>query len=171
MADIYRQPVDLALRYGTLPDSSLVALPVAPNHRRVLCASPAYIARHGTPGTPDDLGQHNCLTYLLGDYIHDRWRFFHGDLELSVQVSGDRTSDDGDVVRRWAIAGHGVAYKSSLDIAQDLRTGRLVRLCPEWEGESAPLNLLCAGRRRISPVVQALREHLAKHCAELLSSI
>lgn len=171
LADPYRQSVDLALRYGTLPDSSLVALPVAPNNRRMLCASPAYIARHGAPKAPDDLGKHNCLTYLLGDYVHDRWRFFRAGRELSIQVSGNRSTDDGDAVRRWAIAGQGVAYKSSLDIAGDLAAGRLVRLCPEWDGEPAPLNLICAGRRQVSPVVQALRADLAERCAELLSSI
>lgn len=171
LADIYRQPVDLALRYGTLPDSSLVALPVAPEHRRILCASPAYIARHGFPETPADLVRHNCLTYLLGDYVHDRWRFFRDGDESTVQVSGNRTSDDGDAVRRWAIAGQGVAYKSSLDVAHDLIAGRLVRLCPDWGGEPAPLSLLCASRRRISPVVQALRGYLAERCAALLSAI
>lgn len=169
-ADIYRHPVDLALRYGNLADSALVALPIAPDNRRILCASPAYIERHGRPETPNDLGGHNCLCFLLGDYVHDRWRFFQGDREFSVQVKGNRISDDGDVARRWAIAGQGIAYKSALDVAGDLRAGRLIRLCPGFTGEPAPLHLLCADRRQISPLVKALREFVAERCAGLLAT-
>jgi len=170
MADIYRQPVDLAFRYGKLPDSALVALPVAPGNRRILCASPAYLERHGVPGHPQELAQHNCLCFLLGDYVHDRWRFFQGDQELSVQVSGNRISDDGDAARRWAVAGHGIAYKSALDVAGDLSAGHLVRLCPALAGEPAPLHLLCADRRQISPLVKALRDFMAERCDQLLST-
>lgn len=167
-ADIFRQPVDLAFRYGKLPDSSLVALPVAPDNRRVLVASPAYLERHGAPAHPDELVGHNCLCFLLGEQVHDRWRFFRDGLELSVQVRGNRISDDGDVARRWALAGQGIAYKSGLDVAADLQAGRLLRLCPEFTGEPAPLHLLCADRRQISPVVRALREFVTGRCTQLL---
>lgn len=167
-ADIFRQPVDLAFRYGKLPDSSLVALPVAPDNRRVLVASPAYLERHGAPAHPDELVGHNCLCFLLGEQVHDRWRFFRDGQELSVQVRGNRISDDGDVARRWALAGQGIAYKSGLDVAADLQAGRLLRLCPEFTGEPAPLHLLCADRRQISPVVRALREFVTGRCTQLL---
>lgn len=170
-ADIYRHPVDLALRYGSLPDSSLVALPVAADNRRILCASPAYIASHGQPATPHQLVDHNCLCFLLGDEVHDRWRFTRDGDELSVQVRGNRIADDGDAARRWAIAGRGIAYKSALDVAGDLAAGRLRRLCPEFAGEAAALNLLCADRRQISPLVQTLRQFLAERCSSLLATI
>lgn len=170
-ADIYRHPVDLALRYGSLPDSSLVALPVAADNRRILCASPAYIASHGQPATPHQLVDHNCLCFLLGDEVHDRWRFTRDGDQLSVQVRGNRIADDGDAARRWAIAGRGIAYKSALDVAGDLAAGRLRRLCPEFAGEAAPLNLLCADRRQISPLVQTLRQFLAERCNSLLATI
>jgi len=170
IADVFRQPVDIALRYGPLPDSSLVALPVVADNRRVLCAAPSYLARAGTPETPAALAEHNCLCFMLGEYVHDRWRFFRAGRETSVQVSGDRSSDDGDAVRRWALAGRGVAYKSALDMVDDLRAGRLVRLCGDWAGESVPLNLICADRRQIGPAVHKLRAFLAERCAGLLSS-
>jgi DNA-binding transcriptional LysR family regulator len=171
LSDIYRQPVDLALRYGTLPDSNLVALPVAPQNRRILCAAPAYLLRAGVPTSPEALIDHNCLCFTLGDSVHDRWRFLREGRELSVHVRGNRVSDDGDAVRRWALAGYGIAYKSALDVADDLQDGRLVRLCAEWLGEAGPLNLICAERRQISPVVQELRGFLAERCAELLKKI
>lgn len=168
-ADIQRQPVDLALRYGNLPDSNFVALPVAPGNRRILCASPAYVERHGRPEHPRDLARHNCICFLLGDYVHDRWRLFRDGRESSVQVKGNRISDDGDAARRWAVAGQGVAYKSALDVAADLAAGRLIRLCPEWIGEPSPLHLLCSHRRQISPMVKALREFTAERCARVLA--
>jgi len=167
-ADIYRQPVDLAIRYGKLPDSSLIALPIAPDNRRILCASPDYIQRHGCPEHPEELPRHNCLRYFLGETVHDRWHFFQGEQELSIQVQGNRISDDGDVVHRWALAGKGIGYKSALDVAADLKAGRLIQLCPDFAGEPAPLNLLCASRHRISPLIKTLREFLIERCQTLM---
>lgn len=160
VSDLYRHPIDLALRYGAPPDSSLVALPIAPTNRRMLCAAPAYLQRHGEPANPAELAAHNCLCFALGDQMHDRWRFWRNGQESSIAVSGDRSADDGDAVRRWAVAGHGIAYKSELDIRPDLDAGRLVELCTDWVGELAPLNLMCADRRQLSASVQALRAFL-----------
>jgi len=167
IADIYSQPVDIALRYGRPPDSSLVALPIAPANRRILCASPAYLERFGTPGAPAALADHNCLSFSLGGMIHDRWRFFQQGKEESIQVHGNRVADDGDIVRLWALAGHGIAYKSQLDIMRELAAGSLVHLCQAWVGEPAPLNLMCADRRQLNPAVQLLREFLLERIAGL----
>lgn len=171
LADIYRQPVDLALRYGSLPDSGLVALPVAPGNYRVLCASPDYLAQHGVPQHPHDLLHHNCLRFMLGDEVHAAWRFSRDGALLSVAVTGRQVADDGDAVHRWALAGQGIAYKSALDVAGDLASSRLVRLLPDWQGEPAPLHLLCADRRQLSPVVQALRETLVAECGRRLAML
>ncbi len=167
LADVYSQPVDIALRYGLPPDSSLVALPIAPANRRVLCAAPAYLKRFGAPDSPAALFEHNCLSFALAGMIHDRWRFFRKGIEESVPVRGNRLADDGDIVRRWALAGHGIAYKSRLDIARELKTGSLIPLCTDWEGEPAPLNLMCADRRQLSPAVQLLREFLQERIGGL----
>ncbi|MGX8249834.1 LysR substrate-binding domain-containing protein, partial [Escherichia coli] len=92
-------------------------LPVAPDNRRVLCASPSYIARHGSPQSVEDLHQHNCLLYMLHGRAYDRWHFQDGKREVLMNVAGDRVCDDADVTRRWAVAGRGVVYKSWLDVA------------------------------------------------------
>lgn len=159
LADLYRQPVDIALRYGSADDSSLVALPLA-SSRRVVCASPAYFARHGVPKVPADLGRHNCLRLMLGDSLHDRWTFHAGKEAIAVGVSGDRVSDDGDLVRRWALEGKGVAYKSQLDVLGDLRSGRLLSALDDYVGEISPLCLVCVHRLMLSPAVKRLREFL-----------
>lgn len=168
VADVYRQPVDLALRYGAPADSGLIALPLLPANRRVLCAAPAYLQRCGRPQQPADLRSHNCLRFLLSDELHTRWRFHGAAGDSLVAVTGDRVSDDGDAVRRWAVAGRGIAYKSWLDVCSDVQAARLEVLLPDWRGEAAPLNLICADRRLLSPAVQALREFLTACCAQLL---
>lgn len=167
IADVFRQPVDVALRYGQPADANFVAIPVAANNRRVLCAAPEYLERAGTPQSLHDLDAHNCLCFMVGEYVHDRWRFFGADGESSVLVSGNRVADDGDAVRRWALAGQGIAYKAGLDVAEDLKAGRLVRLCEGWQGEPAPLNMICVDRRQLTPAVRELRDFLTARCAEL----
>lgn len=164
LADVYRQPVDVALRYGVPPDSALIALPIAPNNTRVLCASPAYVARRGMPQHPQEIAEHECLCYMLSDEVYDRWRFERDAKSLTVAVRSRRVADDGEVVRRWALAGQGIAYKSALDVVSDIAAGRLVRLCPEWTGEHSPLYLICPDRRHLSPAVQALRAYLQSKC-------
>ncbi|AYC31490.1 LysR family transcriptional regulator [Pseudomonas cavernae] len=169
VADLFRQPVDIAIRSGAPEDSSLVALPLAASNRRVLCGAPGYFARHGVPRQLDDLRRHNCLLYMLGERVHDRWSFTQGRRELSVAVSGDRVSDDADVVRRWAVAGQGLTYKSWLDVAADVQAGRLQLALGDYLGEPTPLNLLCAHRAQLSKPVRLLREFLQARCAELLA--
>jgi DNA-binding transcriptional LysR family regulator len=167
IADLFRQPVDVALRYGEPEDSSLIALPIVPDNRRVLCAAPSYLARHGEPQHVEQLAQHNCLLFMLGNRVHDHWHFHDGKREMSLTVHGDRFSDDADVVRLWAVAGAGVAYKSWLDVAADVQAGRLKLLMPELLGELAPLNLLCAHRAQLSKPVNLLCEMLRSRCSEL----
>lgn len=169
VTDLYRQPVDVAIRYGAPADSSLVALPLAPDNRRVLCAAPGYLAEHGEPRQPDDLREHNCLLYQLGGRVHDRWAFQRGRRSLTLTVAGDRVCDDADVVRRWALAGKGLVYKSWLDVAEDVRAGRLRLLLPEWQGEATPMNLLCTHRSQLTRPVTLLRAFVRERCDALLA--
>lgn len=78
-------------------------------------------------------------------------------------------SDDGEVVRRWANAGYGIAYKSALDVWTDIVAGRLVHVCPAWRGEHAPLYMICADRRHLSPAVQVLRGFLQEKVETLMA--
>ena len=160
VADLYRQPVDVALRYGVPEDSALVALPLAPDNRRVLCASPDYLARHGAPAAPQELRGRECLRFILGAAVHERWGFAQGGERQTVTVAGRWQSDDGEIVRRWALAGRGIAYKSRLDVLADLRAGRLLPLLEGYDTEQTPLFLVTPHRLMLSPAVVALRAHL-----------
>jgi DNA-binding transcriptional LysR family regulator len=169
-ADLIRQPLDAAVRYGTLPDSSLLAMKLVDNNRRALCAAPSYIKRHGAPTKVDDLRRHNCLRYVWSEQIHERWRFTLPGGDRSVAVTGNRISDDADAVRRWAIAGEGLVYKSRLDLIDDLKAGRLVELFPPEYCEPAPLHLVCAHRAQLTPAVNELTAFLRERCTTLLAS-
>ena len=165
-ADVYRDPVDVALRYGRSQDDSLVALPLVPDNRRLLAAAPAYLARQGTPRSLDELAGHACLLYQLHGRTHDKWSFElpEGGLR-QVAVSGPLQSDDAEVVHRWALAGEGILYKSWLELREDFQAGRLVRLLPELPGEALPLQLFCPHRRQFSPAVRQLHAWLSERFA------
>ncbi len=129
LTDVFKDPVDVAFRYGNNDDASFISLPVAPENRRVLVASPEWIARHGEPQTLEELSQHNALIYILRGRPFDRWSLSLDGVVQQQKVSGTVMSDDAEVIRRLAIAGEGIAYKSMLDVSDDLRAGRLRRCC------------------------------------------
>lgn len=163
MVDLFRDPVDVAIRYGANVDANYVALPLAPWNRRVLVASPEYVQRHGQPQTPDELLDHQCLLYLQTGRVYDKWNLGN----QTVQVSGPLFSDDADVVRRWALDGEGIAYKSWLDVSADIASGRLLVLLPEQPGETSPLSLVCPHRKQITPAVSQLYTWLSSQFAAL----
>jgi DNA-binding transcriptional LysR family regulator len=160
VSDMFKQPVDVAVRYGKPDDSTLIVLPLDEKNRRVLCSAPRYFQRYGRPVTPSDLSKHNCLRFALSDMVHSRWTFHHEGESTAVPVTGDLISDDGEIVHRWALEGLGIAYKSRLDVLDDLRAGRLEAVMEDFEGELAPLSLICTHRLVLSPTINALREFL-----------
>jgi DNA-binding transcriptional LysR family regulator len=116
---------DLAIRIGALKDSSLAARRLAPN-RRVICASPAYLEKHGAPARPEDLARHNCLT--TPDF-QANWEYRDPVGKRGVvRVSGRYACDNWEVLREWALAGLGIALKSTWDVHRQLEQGSLVPL-------------------------------------------
>lgn len=160
-ADLFREPVDVALRFGPLADSSLVALPILPQHRRLICASPDYLRRHGAPQTPADLVRHSILVYQPSGKRQVEWRLWRGEELIEVPLNGSYFTDDGEVARRWALAGHGVVRKSAIDVVADIRAGRLVQLLPEWRSDAVPINLVCPHRSQVSERVRQLQRFTA----------
>ena len=163
VTNLFRDPVDVALRYGWNEDANYIALPLAPWNRRVLVASPDYVTRHGTPTSVDDLTRHPCLLYLQNGRLHDRWELG----EKTVQVTGPLFSDDADVVRRWAVAGEGIAYKTWLDVYADVQAQRLVVLLPEIPGDVYPLSFACPHRGQMSRAVTQLYQWLNQQFSAL----
>ncbi|UXH81032.1 LysR family transcriptional regulator [Roseateles amylovorans] len=162
LTDLKRRPVDAAVRYGLPPSSSLVALPLLPDCRRILVAAPHYLALRGMPATPADMRDHEALRYVLADEVPDSWQMEIDGVAATLPLSGRRVADDGEVVKRWAIAGLGVAYKSWPDVAGELASGQLVHVNPHWRGALSPLNLVVPGRHQLSPAMRALRDELSR---------
>jgi DNA-binding transcriptional LysR family regulator len=131
--------IDLAIRIGALPDSSLMAKRLAP-HRRIVCASPDYLDRHGVPATPGELASHDSLRLSL--VPDDKWAFTRvGDKHPSpeqeiVELKGRFRGDDSESVLELALAGCGIAYLPTWLVSTALRDGRLVHLLAEWEART-----------------------------------
>lgn len=153
--DVVRDEVDLAIRYGALQDSGLVARPLA-SPKAVLCAAPAYLERRGIPLHPEELARHNCLIYMRGGQRHVMWQFARAGVKTEVRVSGDRSADDASLARDWARAGHGILLKTRLELETELASGALVALLSEWETETYPLHALLPSARFVPHRVRAL---------------
>ncbi|MDM0078204.1 LysR family transcriptional regulator [Variovorax sp. J2P1-59] len=164
--DVMRDEVDVALRFGALADSRLVARRLA-DSRPVLCASPDYLRRHPAPQVPQDLLQHNCLTFHRAGRRQRLWRFARDGHWTEVRVDGDRVVDDASLAREWAVAGRGITLKSALDVRQDEASGALVRLLPGWDTEPYPLHALLPSGRFVPARVRALVDFLALKFAAL----
>ena len=161
LIDLYRNPIDLVLRYGALADSNLVGRKLCDN-RRILVAAPDYLARHGRPERFEELSRRNCICFYRNGEIFNRWRLLHRGQQREISVSGDRAADDGALVRKWALAGHGIAYKSGLDVQGDLAAGRLVDLFPDADYEPTPLYVAYPSRRYQPARITALLAHLTE---------
>ncbi|NNL56278.1 MAG: LysR family transcriptional regulator [Pseudomonadales bacterium] len=168
--DFYRDAVDIAVRYGSPDDASLYGFKIC-NVPRVLCATPEYLKKHGTPAHPHDLASHNGLFYQLQEIIHDSWKFTDGKKEFKVKMRGDRVSNDGDLVRRWCVAGKGLAVKSYLDMAEDLLSNRVVSVMPDFKPSHSELWIICPSRQSITPAVRILRDQFREKCRTILSEL
>jgi len=167
--DLLRDGVDIAVRYGVLQDSSLVARPLLQT-QRTLVASPAYLDAHGHPRHPDELACHNCLVLNLNNRPEVRWVLHRGKETVAVQAQGNRVADDGGLVREWAVAGLGIAFKAGLDVLDDLREGRLVRVMPDWHGETTPVQAVLPAQRHLPLRVRRLLDELIVQFARLDNS-
>jgi DNA-binding transcriptional LysR family regulator len=147
IVNLLEDHIDLALRIGDLPDSSLVATQVGAI-RRVLCASPHYLAKHGKPSAPQHLSAHRCVTFdsLMSE---NSWSF---DTEHGLQrvpIRSRLAVNTADAAIAAAIAGLGITRVLSYQVAEALRDGRLLRLLPQHESAPVPASLVYPGRGRL----------------------
>ncbi|PSS73375.1 LysR family transcriptional regulator [Shewanella algae] len=125
LTNLAESGLDIVIRYGELADSNLISRKLA-SSRRVLCASPDYLAKKGTPITPQDLVGHDCLAMIRSNEELKTWHFQDDEGYKAITVVPKRFSDDGEVIRQWALQGAGIALKSILDVQQDIKQQRLV---------------------------------------------
>lgn len=157
--------VDLVIRFGVPPDSSLIARPLAANHR-VLCAAPGYLQRRGAPDHPQQLGDFDHIVAGQSGWSSE-WLLQRGEETalFKVPMEAARETNDGALARQWAIDGHGIVLKSIWDVSTDLKTGRLQRVLPEWQSAEAPVHALFPRNRYLAPRVRALLDFLLERFA------
>jgi len=160
LLDLNEAGIDLAVRYGRMPDSALQIRRISSN-RRVPVASPAYLDRAGRPERPRDLLGLNCLALLRGGGRFDLWPFRVDGASTTVKVTGDRDANDGDLLRRWAIEGAGVVLKSAWDVADDLLAGRLEPLLTAFCPADVDLQIVLPPSRQRPRRITAVADHLA----------
>lgn len=164
LVDTVAEGFDLDVRIGDELPPQLVARKLMDNHR-ILCASPAYVARHGMPKTLKELGGHQCLAIKERDHPFGSWRLRgKGGEEETVRVAGALSTNHGEIALRWAVEGAGIVLRSLWDARSYLDEGRLVQVLPEYTQPASvwavyPQRLAGSGRVRVC--VDFLRQHLA----------
>ncbi len=157
--DLVSEGFDLAIRIGALEDSSLVAKKLC-HGRRVVCASPAYFKKHGIPKTPDDLKNHNCLSYInLAE--GKAWPFLLGAKKIWQPVTGNFLSDNGDLLHQAALADGGIALLPTFIVSESLKEKRLQTVLEAFEEQDFDVHAVYQPSRHLSVKLRTLIDHLS----------
>ncbi|WDZ77593.1 LysR family transcriptional regulator [Ensifer adhaerens] len=155
--DLVAEGVAVAIRIGNLQDSTLIARKLLRN-RRILVASPAYLAIHGDPTEVDELKRHECVV-STANHDGEVWRLFGPTGERSFRPHGRMRADNGDAVHQLAIDGQGIAFHSEVTMAPSIRAGKLVQILPRWTGRETGVYCICPSRP-MGPSAKALIDFL-----------
>lgn len=153
---------DVCVRFGEPPDARVMARYIAPN-RRLLCAAPSYLAKHGTPKVPHDLARLDCIGIRQGGEAYGSWRLTLGKKTETVKVRGNLSTNDGEIAVNWALAGHGIVMRAEWDIARYLRSGRLKPVLENYRTPPADIHAVYPQRHQGSARVRAFVDFLAAH--------
>jgi DNA-binding transcriptional LysR family regulator len=157
--DLMESGLDILLRIGLPTENAVIATKLL-SSRRVVCATPAYLERHGMPKTPDDLAAHDCIRLVRGGWVFDSWTFRDGAARREVRVDGTLTTGSGEVLHDWAIAGKGIALKALWDVRDDLAAGRLVECLADYSADEIDLYAVYLSRKHLSPRVRVFLDFI-----------
>lgn len=164
---------DVCIRFGAPPDARVIARHIAPN-RRLLCASPAYLAKRGTPKVPHDLTRHNCIGIRQGEEAYGVWRLTSGRGKVAateaIKTRGNLTTNDGEIAVNWALDGHGILMRAEWDIERYLRDGRLVQVLPQYDTPDADIYAVYPQRHQLAARVRAFVDFVALSFAQQVAS-
>ncbi|QBR04144.1 LysR family transcriptional regulator [Paraburkholderia pallida] len=163
--DLVGESVDVALRVGVLEDSTAIARKIGTVHR-VVVAAPAYLARAGTPAAPLDLAGHTIIVGPAGRGM-EGWTFWRDGKEDSVRVEGRFILNGTDAAVAAAVAGLGILSTADFSVMNELRTGQLARLLPDWEMGSADMNVVLPAGRAAKPSARAFSDFMATEFRDL----
>ena len=150
MVDLVEEGFDAAIRIGALDDSGMVARPLRP-YAMVICASPDYLARHGTPRTPEDLARHECVDFMQWSR-HMRWRLSGKEARHDGAAAESRfRSNNGQALRMAALHGFGIVMQAEILLADDIAAGRLVPLLQDYVPAPRLMHVLYPRDRQPTP--------------------
>lgn len=161
VTNLTEQGIDIAIRYGALQDSSLRLRRISSN-RRIPVASPEYLEQAGVPKHPKELSKFDCMLLSSLGSKNDTWNFVEKAKTLTVRVSGSRATNDGEILRRWAVEGKGITFKSAWDVAEDINYGRLVPLLVPYCPPTVDLQLVFPPLPRQPVKTRRMADHLVR---------
>jgi DNA-binding transcriptional LysR family regulator len=164
VVDMAAEGFDLAIRIGPMEDSILIARKLAQS-RRIVVASPAYLAQHGRPETPDDLARHNCLSFS-GLHEGTAWPFMKDGREFWQRVAGRFTADSGTLLCEAAVRGCGIATLPTFIVGPHVMSGELEVLLEDFEPPPLAIQAVYPHRRFLSAKTRKLIDHLAEYFAD-----
>ncbi|PTB22722.1 LysR family transcriptional regulator [Trinickia symbiotica] len=153
---------DIGIRFGEVPDARVNARLLLEN-RRVVCASPAYVERHGKPSVPHDLTRHACIVLRENDSAYGTWHFSRGKRAETIKVDGALSSNDGSVVLQWALEGRGIVVRSQWEIQGHLEKGKLIPLLEDWSLPNANIHAIYLERNQLSVKLRTFVDFLGEY--------
>jgi len=160
--DFVRDAFDVAIRFGDITDTRLIARCIAPN-RRLICASPEYLKKYGRPMTPHELGRHQCIVLRQNDDPYGLWRFTKDAYGETIKVRGALSSNDGEVTLTWGLAGLGILQRAEWDLARYLRAGCLELVLQDYALPAADIHAVFPERHHLSAKVRVFIDFLVDY--------
>ncbi|WP_085726638.1 LysR family transcriptional regulator [Pseudomonas sp. R37(2017)] len=164
--DLATHGFDLGIRFGSLPDAALHARKIASN-RRLLCASPIYLDKHGTPQKLSDLQDHNCIFIRQNESPYGVWSFNNGGRTENIKVRGALGCNDGEVALNWALEGYGLLLRAEWDIARYVRSGRLRLVMEDHTPTRADVYAVYPQQLHLSARVRSLIDFLIERFKQI----
>ncbi len=161
--DLMKEGVDVAIRLSDLRDSSLTMRKII-DCERIVCASPAYLKKRGTPQRPENLLEHECLLLRFAGLHQPQWVLGGPDGPIKLGVKGSFDADDGDLLTAWALDGMGIVLKPLFEVAEHVRSGALVPLLLDHPPDPVALAILYPHRRLLASKVKVFSEFMIEEC-------
>lgn len=162
--DLVEEGFDVLFRAGDLPDSSLIAKRLAPYHL-ILCAAPAYVGSAGELNTPQDLVDHECLIFTHSS-LRTYWSFIGPEGPVTVTITGRFCANSGEALRAAALSGMGVLFQPYDLVADEISSGKLIRLLPEYVPPPRALHALYASDRQMTPKLRSFLDFATEKFGE-----
>ncbi|MGH8385197.1 MAG: LysR family transcriptional regulator [Pseudomonas sp.] len=158
--DLVSEGLDVTFRIGALNDSGLIARHIGTTHR-VTVAAPDYLAQHGQPQTPEELGKHNCLLFNLLS-SQNLWIYQSGTRRHEVRIKGNAQSNNSEAIRELVLGGMGIALSPVWLFSEDLKAGRVTAILQDYIAQSLPIHAVSPANRRQSARVKAFVDYMAQ---------